>query len=148
MPGAVMISSLLVPEATMGHTWASIPTTKSITTGRSLISFAFSMVWMLIAANIVGAGLLMAWSRQVARASFIDGHLIVPGVLLFVLMGAWLQSPDFASWLCLLALHLGRIEAGGLLTLSFRDASLIAAVISASSSSSSSGLRPTRLTSS
>ena len=32
-----MISSLLVPAATIGHTMASLPTTKSTTTGRSLM---------------------------------------------------------------------------------------------------------------
>lgn len=67
------------------------------------LDITFSMVWMLIVANVMGAGFLMMWSRQVARASFIDGHLVVPAVLLFILMGAWLQSPDLANWYCLLA---------------------------------------------
>ena len=37
---AAMIWSLPVPAATIGHTCASAPTTKSITTGRSLIAMA------------------------------------------------------------------------------------------------------------
>lgn len=66
------------------------------------LDITFSLVWMLIVANIVGAALLMVLSRQVARLSFINGHLIVPGVLLFVFMGAWMDTSDIASWLTVL----------------------------------------------
>ena len=38
------MSSFDVPAATIGHTIASLPTTKSITTGASLIAIAFSIV--------------------------------------------------------------------------------------------------------
>src|ERR671914_235736 len=41
MSRAAMIWSLPVPAATIGHTWASAPTTKSMTTVRSLISMAW-----------------------------------------------------------------------------------------------------------
>ena len=34
---------MLAPAATIGHTWASWPTTKSMTTGASLIAIAFSI---------------------------------------------------------------------------------------------------------
>jgi hypothetical protein len=72
------------------------------------------MVWMVIAANIIGAGFLMAWSRQVAKISFIDGHLVVPAVFLFVLMGGWLDSPEIENWYCLIAFGLlGLIMAAG-----------------------------------
>src|SRR6185312_2107616 len=40
---AAMMSSLLDPAATIGQTWASCPTTKSITTGASSIAMAFSI---------------------------------------------------------------------------------------------------------
>src|SRR3954454_8042657 len=40
---AARMSSLLAPAATIGHTWASCPTTKSMTTGASLMDMAFSM---------------------------------------------------------------------------------------------------------
>ncbi|MEO4043621.1 tripartite tricarboxylate transporter permease [Hoeflea sp. CAU 1731] len=76
--------------------------------GRAMLSdqldITFSLVWMLIFANIIGAGLVMLLSRQVARLAFINGHLLVPGVLLFVFMGAWLDTPDIASWITMLAL--------------------------------------------
>ncbi len=56
----------------------------------SELHLTFSMVWMLVISNLLAAGLLMVWSRQVARLAFVPGHLLVPGVLVFVLMGAWL----------------------------------------------------------
>ncbi|QDC08616.1 tripartite tricarboxylate transporter permease [Oceanicola sp. D3] len=68
------------------------------------LDVTFSLVWMLIFANIVGAGLLMLLSRQVARLAFVDGQLIVPLVLMFVFMSAWLDTPDIASWVTVLAL--------------------------------------------
>src|SRR4051812_26946563 len=40
---AARISSLLAPAATIGHTWASEPTMKSMTTGASVIAMAFSI---------------------------------------------------------------------------------------------------------
>ena len=44
MPRACLMSSLLVPAATIGHTIASLWTMKSITTGWSLIAMACSMI--------------------------------------------------------------------------------------------------------
>jgi len=41
----------------------------------------------------------MAWSRQVAKVAFIPGHLIVPGVILFVFMGAWLGGASLGDWI-------------------------------------------------
>lgn len=44
MSRAIMMSSLLVPEGTTGRTMASSWTTKSTTTGTSLISIALAIV--------------------------------------------------------------------------------------------------------
>ena len=68
------------------------------------LDITYALVWMLIVANLAGAALLMVLSRQVARLSFVDGHLLVPGVMAFVFMGAWLDTPDIASWATVLAL--------------------------------------------
>jgi hypothetical protein len=62
----------------------------------------FSMVWTLLIANILVASLLMFWSRQVAKVAFLPGHLIVPGVILFVMMGAWLGSSEMGNWFALI----------------------------------------------
>ena len=58
----------------------------------------FSMVWTIVVANLLVAGVLMFWSRQVARVAFLPGHLIVPGVLFFVFMGSWLGGASLGDW--------------------------------------------------
>ena len=66
------------------------------------LHITFSMMWTLVIANVAGAVLLMIWGRQIARVTFIRGHLIVPVVCMFVFMGAWLASNspgDLASLL-------------------------------------------------
>ncbi len=66
------------------------------------VHITFSMMWTLAIANIAGAILLMIWGNQIARVTFIRGHLIVPVVCMFVFMGAWLASNspgDLASLL-------------------------------------------------
>jgi len=66
------------------------------------LHITFSMVWMIAVANIVAAGLLMASSKQVAKLAFISGHLIVPGVMMFLFMGAWVENASMGSWITLL----------------------------------------------
>lgn len=66
------------------------------------LPITFSMVWTIAIANIIAAGLLMMWSYQVAKLAFISSHLIVPGVMLFVFMGAWLTTSSPGDWVTLL----------------------------------------------
>ncbi|MEK9662158.1 MAG: tripartite tricarboxylate transporter permease, partial [Alphaproteobacteria bacterium] len=74
------------------------------------IDLTFSMVWMIVVANIVAAGLLMVWSRQVAKVAFLPGHMIVPGVIATVLMGAWLGGASLGTWVsCIAAGTLGYV---------------------------------------
>ncbi|MEM9223398.1 MAG: tripartite tricarboxylate transporter permease [Pseudomonadota bacterium] len=56
------------------------------------LDLTYAMIWTLIIANIVSALLLMVIGKQVARAIFVDGHYLVPIVMLFVFMGSWLGS--------------------------------------------------------
>lgn len=71
--------------------------------GREMLTtqlpLTFSMVWSIVIANIVAAILLMFLSRQIARVAFLPGHLLVPGVLIFVFMGAWIGSSDVGDWI-------------------------------------------------
>ena len=62
------------------------------------LHITFSMVWMIVIANIVVSILLMFCVKYIAKISFLPGHMIVPGVLLFVFMGAWLGTSTFADW--------------------------------------------------
>ena len=68
------------------------------------LDLTFSMIWTIVIANILVAGLLMVWSNQVAKVAFIRGHLIVPGVILFVFMGAWLGGASMGDWIACLTL--------------------------------------------
>ncbi len=68
------------------------------------LDLTFSMIWTIVIANILVAGLLMIWSNQVAKVAFIRGHLIVPGVILFVFMGAWLGGASMGDWIACLGL--------------------------------------------
>ncbi len=80
------------------------------------LHITFSMVWMLVIANVVAAGLLMMWSRQVARLAFVPGHFLVPGVIVFVFMGSWLGGlSTIEAWLtCFLFGVVGYLmKAGG-----------------------------------
>ena len=66
------------------------------------LHISFSLVWTLVIANVLGAALLMVWGNQVAKVTFIQGHIIVPAILLFVFMGAWLSGSSIGDWLTLL----------------------------------------------
>ena len=78
------------------------------------LDLTFSMVWTMVVANLLAAGLLMFWSNQVARVAFISSHLIVPGVIVTVLMGAWLGGASLGTWVsCLSAGLLGYVMKHG-----------------------------------
>jgi TctA family transporter len=66
------------------------------------LNLTFTLVWTIIIANIMAALALMIWSRQIAKLAFIDGHLLVPVVMLFVMMGSWLGTQTFGDWIVML----------------------------------------------
>ena len=69
----------------------------------SQLHLTFSMVWSIVVANIAVAIILMFMSHQVAKIAFLPGHLLVPGVILFVFMGAWLGGASLGDWIsCLI----------------------------------------------
>lgn len=70
------------------------------------LNITFSMVWMIVVANVVGAGLLMVLCRPISKLAFIPGHLIVPGVAGFVFMGAWLSNTTMGDWISLIVMGL------------------------------------------
>ncbi len=70
------------------------------------LHITFSLVWTIVIANIVAAGLLMAWSKQVSKLAFIPGHLLIPGVIAFVLMGSWLGRTSVGDWITMMVFGL------------------------------------------
>lgn len=67
------------------------------------LDITFSMVWTVAIANIIVALMMMAWARQVAKLAFTPGYYIVPGVILFVFMGAWLSTTSVGDWILCIA---------------------------------------------
>jgi putative tricarboxylic transport membrane protein len=68
------------------------------------LHITLSLVWMIAIANVVAALVLMALSKQVAKIAFISGHLIVPGVVMLVFMGAWLGGSSMGDWVTVLVM--------------------------------------------
>ncbi len=68
------------------------------------LPITFAMVWTIVIANILAAILLMFLAKQIAKVAFVSGHLIIPGVILFIFMGAWLAGgTSIGAWIsCLL----------------------------------------------
>ncbi len=66
------------------------------------LDVTFGLVWTLIIANFLAAVLLMFWTNQVAKVTFIRAHVIVPPIVLFVFMGAWMASNQMGDWYTLL----------------------------------------------
>ena len=67
------------------------------------LPITYSLVWTIVVANIVGAAMLMLWSGQIARLAFVRGHLLIPGVIMFVLMGAWTAGASIGDWITVIA---------------------------------------------
>jgi putative tricarboxylic transport membrane protein len=63
------------------------------------LATTFSMVWSIAIANILATILLLLAAKQVAKIAFVPGHLIVPGAVVFVLMGAWLGGGSLGDWI-------------------------------------------------
>ncbi|MDP6109347.1 MAG: tripartite tricarboxylate transporter permease, partial [Rhodospirillales bacterium] len=53
---------------------------------------------------IISAILLMFIGKQVAKAIFVDGHLLVPVVVLFVFMGSWLGAQSMGDLILMLSM--------------------------------------------
>jgi len=65
----------------------------------SELPMTFSFVWMIAIASVVATLILLRTVNQVAKIALLPGHLVVPGVLLFVFMGAWLGGASIGAWL-------------------------------------------------
>jgi len=64
----------------------------------SELPMTFSFVWMIAIASVVATLVLLRTVNQVAKVALLPGQLVVPGVLLFVFMGAWLGAASIGAW--------------------------------------------------
>lgn len=62
------------------------------------LTTTFSMVWSIAVANILATILLIFTAKHVAKLAFLPGHMIVPAIIMFVFMGAWLGGGDLGDW--------------------------------------------------
>ncbi|MEW5424791.1 tripartite tricarboxylate transporter permease [Amorphus sp. 3PC139-8] len=80
---------------------------QGLTPGPAMLSYhldvTMSLVIILVIANVLGAIALMIWSKQLARLAYVPGRMLVPGVTLFVLMGAWMTGNQMGDWITLVA---------------------------------------------
>lgn len=63
------------------------------------LPMTFSFVWMIAIASVVATLILLKTVNQVAKVALLPGHLVVPGVVLFVFMGAWLGGSSMGAWI-------------------------------------------------
>jgi hypothetical protein len=63
------------------------------------LPMTFSFVWMIAIASVVATLILLATVKQVAKVALLPGHLVVPAVMMFVFMGAWLGSASIGAWI-------------------------------------------------
>ncbi len=68
------------------------------------ITTTFSMVWSIAIANMLATMLLLLTARHVAKLAFLPGHMIVPAIIMFVFMGAWLGGGDIGDWVVCLTM--------------------------------------------
>lgn len=66
------------------------------------LNITFTLVWTLVLANVAGAVILMLWGSQVSKVTYLQGHIIVPAILLVVFMGAWVGNGTLGNWVMLL----------------------------------------------
>ena len=90
-PMAVLMGAFLIQGLTPGP--------EMLTTH---LNITFSLVWTLVIANIVAGLLLLPMTHWIAALAYIRGHLLFPAVMLFVLMGAWVENNHMADWICLI----------------------------------------------
>ena len=62
------------------------------------LPMTFSFVWMIAFASVIATVILLMTVEQVAKVALLPGHMVVPGVLLFVYMGAWLGGASYGDW--------------------------------------------------
>ena len=56
------------------------------------LDLTFAFVWFIVISNLITVGLCFIFLEQLARITYIRGSLLVPGILLLVLLGAYAES--------------------------------------------------------
>jgi hypothetical protein len=67
------------------------------------LPMTFSFVWMIAMASVVATLVLLRTVKYVSKVALLPGQLVVPGVLVFVFMGAWLGGASIGAWVSCIA---------------------------------------------
>ncbi|MBK17756.1 MAG: hypothetical protein CMM52_02815 [Rhodospirillaceae bacterium] len=70
------------------------------------LNITFTLVWTLVLANVAGAVALLLWGSQASKITYLQGHIIVPAIMLVVFMGAWVGNGTLGNWIVLLVFGL------------------------------------------
>jgi TctA family transporter len=63
------------------------------------LPMTFSFVWIIAITSVLATLILLKAVHHVVKLALLPGHLIVPGVLFFVFMGAWLGGASIGDWI-------------------------------------------------
>tara|TARA_Y100001934_G_scaffold235816_1_gene286859 strand:- start:454 stop:2478 length:2025 start_codon:yes stop_codon:yes gene_type:complete len=66
------------------------------------LNITFTLVWTLVLANVAGAVALLLWGSQASKITYLQGHMILPAIMLVVFMGAWVGNGTLGNWIVLL----------------------------------------------
>ncbi|HET8568986.1 MAG TPA: tripartite tricarboxylate transporter permease [Candidatus Limnocylindria bacterium] len=58
------------------------------------LNVTFSMVWVIVIANLIAVGVSFLFLRQLVRLTFVPGRLLVPGLLALITIGAYTTHSD------------------------------------------------------
>lgn len=64
------------------------------------LDVTFSMVWILVVANIITAAVSFLFLNQLARITFVRGGLLIPFLLLFIFLGSFTAHNDIYDIVC------------------------------------------------
>jgi len=94
VPGSLAMAILLGAFIIVGV----IPGPNMLTTN---LHVTYSMVWILIVANIISIGIAFLFLKQLARVTFVKGLILVPLLLALVWLGAFSSKSSFGDLMSL-----------------------------------------------
>ena len=90
VPGSLAMAILLGAFIIVGL----IPGPRMLTTN---LDVTFSMVWILVLANIISIAIAFMFLRQLARITFVKGLILIPILLTLVWLGAFSSKSNFGD---------------------------------------------------
>lgn len=88
--GALLLTALLI---------------QGLAPGREMLTehldFTYSLVWMIILASIFGSVILLLGTKYIVAVVTVPGPMLVPGIMVFIFMGAWTTSTNLGDLVAL-----------------------------------------------